>query len=202
MRLMPMRHLPTRHRVTPLLFFAFAVLLAGGASADTRVLLCFPGGPGSTEQAQPIVDEFLAKLAPAAGWTTATGNYTNDMDACKKAMAEGGAQVVMLPLDVYLAERSAWKLSPVATLANKETASKYHIVAKAGVTAEKLKGATVSTGLSASDSFLSRIAFNGAFDCAGDFKLKRERSALSAIKNVARGKVEAAIVNDVEQKAL
>ena len=184
------------------LLVAITLLAAPAALAETRVLLCFPGGPGTTEQAQPVVDQFLSKLAAQAGWDKASGAYYNDMARCAAEIKAGKADVAMIPLDVYLAQRGAWKLAPVAKLANKETAGQYHIVAKKGATLDSIKGQQLSTGLKASDSFLTRVALESRVDVSKDFKVKRRRSALKSVKDVAKGKAAAALLDDVAQKAL
>ena len=91
------------HHLAILIAMSFTAQSASATSA--HVLLCFPGGPGSTEQAQPIVDEFLAHLAVLAGWDNVNGSYINNMRECRAAMkTDTPATVVMVPLDLYLAE--------------------------------------------------------------------------------------------------
>lgn len=186
------------------LFLVSVTLTARPAdAAEKRVLLCFPGGPGNTADAQPIVDKFLTKLAELAGWDKASGTYFNDMSACKKAFGSApGPQVMMVPLDVYLASRGQWKLTPVATLKNEEASGRFHLVAKSGTTLADLKGKRVLTGLRASGRFLSKVAFDGKVDVETHFTLTRKRSGFGAVKRVARGRAEAAILDDNQYRAL
>ena len=170
------------------------------ASAETHVLLCCPGGPGSTADAQPIVDRFLTKLSALAGWDSAKGSYYNNMKACEGEM-KASPSVVMVPLDIYLKERAAWKLQPAAVLTNKETSGSYHLVANKGTTLASLAGKTVATALKTDPQFLSRVAFDGKVDVAG-FTLSSTRSAFKAIKNVVKGKADAVILDDVQYNSL
>ena len=189
------------HHLAILIAISFTAQSASANSA--HVLLCFPGGPGSTEQAQPIVDEFLAHLAVLAGWDNVKGTYINNMRECRAAMkTDTPATVVMVPLDLYLAERESWKLHASASLQNKETAGAYHLVALPGTTLEGLRDQPVQTGLKASDPFLTRVAFDGKVDVKTAFKLERTRSARKAVKNVVKQKTSAAILNDVQFNAL
>ena len=169
---------------------------------DVSFLLCFPGGPGSSTDAKPVVDAFLGALKQSAGWTSVKGDYVNDAATCQAAMAAGGASVVVLPLDVYLERNTAWKLQPVATLANTETASRYHVLAKKGVTLEALKGQKIASGLAASAGFLGRVGFDGKVDLNGGASFVKARTALKALKDLDKGEVQAAIIDDVQQKAL
>ncbi|MFT7621305.1 MAG: hypothetical protein ACI9WU_000466 [Myxococcota bacterium] len=186
------------------LLIALSVLFfAQTASAsDARFLLCFPGGPGSTADAQPVVDKFLGKLASLTGWSGATGTYMNDLADCARQFEAAPPTVVMVPLHVYLAKRTAWKLAAVSTMQNKETSGRYHIVAKKGATLESLKGQKLATGLKADARFFSRVAFANKVDVATHFEMSKTRSALRAVKNVAKGKVAAALVDDVQLSAL
>lgn len=179
-----------------------SLLVATPAAAESkRILLCFPGGPGSTADAQPVVDRFLGKIAGLAGWDSATGAYYNDMSACAAEMKKGAADVVIVPLDIYLKERAAWKLAPIATLENKETSGQYHLIAKEGATLASLKGKKLVTGLKCDEAFLGKVAFAGKLSTS-DYAFERERSPLRAIKNVAKGQADAAILDDNQKRAL
>ncbi len=182
------------------LTLGFLAMPATASATDVKFLLCFPGGPGSTADAQPVVDAFLKALAGQAGWGSASGTYTNDLAQCQSGA--GGAGVVVLPLDLYLQQHTAWRLTPVATLTNKETASRYHVVTKKGTTLDALKGKPVSTAIPASDAFLSRVGFDGKLDVSKDIALSRVRTALKALKDLDKGVVSAVLLDDVQQKAL
>ena len=198
-----MKNVLTHRRYLAALACVMLLVTSTANAKTTHLLLCFPGGPGSTEQAQPIVDEFIGHLAALAGLSDVSGTYINNMRNCKAAMkAEAGASVIMVPLSVYLGERANWKLSAVATLQNKETAGSYHIVAQPGTTLEALKSQVVQSGLKESDGFLSKVAFKGQVDVGSAFTFERTRSARKAVKNVVKGKASAAILNDVQFNAL
>ena len=179
-----------------------AALRPSAARADETVLLCFPGGPGTTEDAQPVVDRFLKRLAEQAGWKGATGAYYNDLAACRRQFGAAPPTVAMVPLDVYLEKRTSWKLSPVATLQNKETAARYYLVGRAGTTVAGLKGKKVSTALKASRRFLGRIAFGGKVNVEADFDLVATRSTPKTLKNILDGKAEAGIVTEQVYRTL
>lgn len=184
---------------------ALAVLLCAppqAAAEEVKVLLCFPGGPGSTEDAQPIVDRFLGRVATLAGWAKASGTYCNDMTACQQAREDGAPQAVILPLDVYLANRARWNLTPVAALQNKEITGRYHVIVQKGKTLEAVKGQTLITSLKSAASFLSRVAFEGKISVETDFQFSRVRSPIRAIRNVVDGKAAAAILDDNQRRSL
>jgi hypothetical protein len=190
------------NRTIPLLVVAFALGASSVLAADTRVVLCFPGGPGSTTDAQPTVDRFLARLDKEMGWKSSKGKYFNSMAACRNAYKDLAPTMVMVPLHVYLSTRAAWKLTPVAILQNKETSGQFHILTKNAACQNCLTGATVSTGLQVSDRFLSKVAFDGKVAVGKSFTVKRTRSPMRAIKLVVNGKAIAVIVDDVVKRSL
>jgi hypothetical protein len=108
----------------------------------------------------------------------------------------------MVPLDLYLASRADWNLTPLATLENQEASTQYHIVARAGATLDSIKGEVLATGLKAAANFFSRVALGGQVNVDTDFDLTRTRTPLRAVKNVSRGRAAAALLDDVQQRAL
>jgi hypothetical protein len=192
-----------------LLFTALATVTLIGLSTDlrtahaaqTKVLLCFPGGPGTTQDAQPIVDRFVARLAPLAGWGSAAGRYVNSRAACEREM-RAGYQVLMAPLDVYLERRVQWGLKAASELKTTQTSGQFHVLAKAGVTMASLAGQKVITPLKITPNFLVKIAFPIQAATVRALQISSVRSAYRAIKNVARDKAAAAIINDIQKRSL
>jgi len=174
-------------------------MLATPVSAE-RVLLCFPGGPGSTSAAQKTVNKFLSRLAGPAGWKSATGAYYTDVASCESAFKKG-ADVVMIPLHVYLSRQKSWKLVPAATMKNKEASGQFHVYAPKGTSLASLSGKTVTTSLKAGNRFMARVAFSGKLPLGKGISVNRVRSARRAIKNLLKGKAAAAIIDDVQLKS-
>ena len=108
----------------------------------------------------------------------------------------------MVPLTVYLTKRTPWKLRSVVSVDTSKTSGKYHWVAPKGETLESLRGKKVVTGLQATAQFLGKVAFSGKVDVSGGYAFKKVRSSLSAIKQVAKGRASAVIVDDLQRKSL
>ncbi|HIA02461.1 MAG TPA: hypothetical protein EYN66_11205 [Myxococcales bacterium] len=189
-------------RLLLLLVLIFTLTVTAATAGDASVVLCFPGGPGSTADAQPVVDRFMAQLSKEMGWKDAKGVYFNQMSTCKHAYKDHAATLVMVPLNVYLEVRTSWKLNPIVLMNNKESSGQFHVITKTASCSGCLKGQTVTTGLKMSNNFLSRVAFDGKLQVGKGFTLKRTRSPIRAIKSVLKDKAIAAIVNDAQRRSL
>ena len=184
-----------------ILFFILGLILVStpATARDASIVLCFPGGPGSTADAQPVVDRFVAELSKEMGWKDAKGIYLNILSACRNAYKDHAPTLVMASLDLYLSIKKGWSLKPLVQLNNKSTSGSFHIITKVPDCKDCLNGQTVVTGLKMSEKFLSKVAFDGKINVGKDFTLKRTRSPIRAIKSVVRGKAVAAIVNDTQR---
>jgi len=176
--------------------------LMAHAEPSTSFVLCIPGGPGSTTDAQPVVDRFLKTLGESVDLGTSVGTYYTDFGSCAQAFKKPATKrIVMIPLNVYLRERKAWRLRALVQVDTAKTSGQYHIVAAKGETLDSLRGKRWVTGLKLEASFLSRVAFDGQVTLTAD-GLKHQRSSLSAIKRVAKGRADAVIVDDLQRKSM
>ena len=172
------------------------------AQVSTSFVLCIPGGPGSTADAQPVVDRFLKQVNERVNLGTTEAAYYTDFASCLQQVRKAAAnRIVMVPLDVYLRERQAWQLRSVVQVDTAKTSGQYHVVASKGETLASLQGKRWVTGLKLDAPFLSRIALDGAVVLPSD-GFKKVRSSLSAIKRVAKGRADVVIVDDLQRKSM
>lgn len=163
----------------------------------TTLLICNVGGPGTAKQAQPVVDKFLRHLEKSGGWKgqSLRGIYATRTDTCTKLWSQHKPTMVVADPATYLAHRAAWKLSPVARMGRAD-ALKYHLLVRAGSSKklEELAGKTILTPLAHDPRFVARVLFGGKLKGAS-LKLERARRPLAAIRKVARGKADAALID-------
>ena len=184
------------------LIASLAWLPVAHAETSTSFVLCIPGGPGSTVDAQSVVDRFLNTLRDGTDLGPAAGAYYTDFASCAQALKKpADKRFVMIPLNVYLRERKAWQLRALVQVDTAKTSGQYHVVAPKGETLESLRGKRWVTGLKLKAPFLSRVAFDGRVALAPE-GLKHLRSSLSAIKRVAKGRADVVIVDDLQRKSM
>ncbi len=180
---------------------------AADDSDALRVVICHPGGPGSTEEAAPRLATFSARVEELAGWPEGhmQGIYLNTSDACELQLRTRKPHVAILSLDTYLAHGAELKALPLLeVLPLSGERERYHLVGSAEETEalDDLKGKTIAGETLTDPKFLSRLVFAGRLDAAEDLALERTRTALRALRLVQRGKAAAALVDSNTAKEL
>ncbi|MBW2730905.1 MAG: PhnD/SsuA/transferrin family substrate-binding protein [Deltaproteobacteria bacterium] len=161
------------------------------------LLICHMGGPGTAKQAQPVVDKFLRHLERSGGWPAQSlqGTYATRPARCAKLWEQDKPTIVVTDLATYLSHRKTWKLTPVAHMgpANGLT---YHLLVREGGAKKlaEISGKTILTPMANTPRFIARVVFGGKLP-ASALTLKHTRRPLRAIRALARGKVDAALVD-------
>ena len=86
------------------------------AAAASLLVFCAPGYPGTSDDAQPLVDEFAKTLAGAAGWPG--GSLTAVYDASEKSdltrLAAPEAGLAFVPYPFFVQHGNELHLAPLA----------------------------------------------------------------------------------------
>ncbi len=171
----------------------------------TTLLICNVGGPGTTRQAQPVVDKFLMRMEKVGGWSakSQSGAYYTRLKDCDRYFADKKPKMIVTDLATYLERQKAWNLTPLAHMGS-ATSTRYHLLVPEGMAKDlaALKGKTLVTTLARRPLFLSKIVFGGKLDVATHFKLKRTRRPLKGLRKVARGHAEATVVEELAYQYL
>ncbi len=87
---------------------------AWAARPPVTLVVCAPGYPGSTAEAQPAMDAFAAAVAAAAGWQPGelTAVYHETEQAGLARLAAPDAALALVPLPFWLQHREALGLAP------------------------------------------------------------------------------------------
>lgn len=182
--------------------FFIAVALAAPALADSKLLVCYPGKPGSPEQAQPTMDALAEQLTKRWGIADVIkATYRTDLAEAKKYLDEQKPEFGILSLSCWLAwkrEGVSMKLLATGTQANKAT-QRYHLIVGADSPAKSLadlKGKKIPSSHVADERFVREVIFDGVAE-AKDLQLCLETEHLTrAWKGCARGKVDAVLIDD------
>jgi len=179
----------------------------GQVDDGRKFLICHTGSVTTAEEAQPYIDGFGGYLARKLGWQEGTWEvkFENLRADGEKALAEWSPSFAALSLGIFLEQEGPQNLVPlVLARINGKTTNKYYIlVAKdSAKTVEDLKGKRIVGSILDDATFLSKVVFAGKLEAATHFDLKQTKRPLRAIRKVARGKLDAALVDDVQLQSL
>lgn len=106
------------------------------AAEPVAFVICAPGYPGTTAEAQPAMDAFAAALATRAGWPAGAivGSYFERENEGAARLARRDVSVAMLSLPLFLKEGGRVKLSArlAAVQVGAEPTEVWSLVAKKG----------------------------------------------------------------------
>ena len=182
--------------------------VANPARAATEVLVCYPGGGNvKPRQAKPAMEKMLGVLERLGGWTAGTFHhqFTSSVDECRKKIAADKPAYLITSLGLFLEHRAAHglvvMLSPKMAGQGHEI---YRILVKKGGPADLagLKGKTLGGSLLDEPGFLARIVFEAKIDPATHFSLQPSSRALRDLRKLAKGQLDAVLVNEQQYQAL
>jgi len=185
------------------------VLLCGMAlcAQERVVVICQTGSVTSPEEAQPYIDSFGKYLAGKAGW--AEGSYRiqfeNSREGGMKLLDDPKVAYGTLSLGIFLEGEAKYRLKPlVLARISGKTTTKYRVMVKKGTykTLDDLKDKVLTGNLVDDPLFLTKVVFAGKYRAGQDFKLKQTPRALRALRNVSKGKADAALVDDLQFSSL
>ncbi len=184
------------------------ILAAVALSAEpVAFVVCAPGYPGTTAEAQPAMDAFAAALAEKAGWKPGSivGGYYESEKAGAARLLKPDVAIAMLSLPFYLQEEAARKLHPqlVAVQAGGEPAETWSLVAKKGrVTAPRsLEGWKVVSVAGYSPGFV-RGALTGFGQLPTSAEVVQSGQVLSWLRKAAAGEDVALLLDGAQGAAL
>lgn len=209
-----LRAMRRRLRSLSVLFaLAAGVCLAGppkpAAPAGPRALVfCAPGYPGTTEEAQPRMDDIAAALGESAGWKAGLkATYFPAEKAGLARLAEPDVVLALVPLPFFLAHEAELKLTARLAVVQQgfEATQSWTLVAKKGAlkSAADLEGYSLFSTAGYAPDFVTKVALDGYGPVPASVKVTTGGQVLSALRKAAQGKEKLAVVLDSEQaKAL
>lgn len=169
------------------------------AAGPKNMLLCLPGFPGTTAQAQPYVDKMLRHLETDLGYESGsmTGAYLPDgSKATAKLKSEKPGFVLMGP-SVLAENNKSMTLHIIAKVeANGRGQETYYVVTKKGGPSDlsALVGKTVSGTMVHDEKYVYNVVLDQNLP-RGTLTVKSNKRPLKSLRDVVKGNVDAAIVD-------
>jgi len=174
--------------------------------APITLVICAPGYPGNTKEAQPNMDALASAVAKAAGWPAARvrAEYHEAEDAGVARLKATSPSVAMVPLPFYLAHASALKLTARAQAVEKDGKASvtWTLVAKKGrvTSASSLAGFNVVSLAAYAPDFIRNVALAQWGKLPADVTFTATGQVLSALRKAASGE-NVAVLLDTAQAA-
>ncbi|QFY44993.1 phosphate/phosphite/phosphonate ABC transporter substrate-binding protein [Candidatus Methylospira mobilis] len=134
-----------------------------------------------------------------------TSLFSSSLSECKQLFDDKRPGFSILSLGLYLERREKYDLIPlVRPRINGESSERYRVMAQPGKFdgIDALKGKSLGgTPLDDAD-FVSRIVFEGRYPVLSFFEPKPTRMALKSIRAVAKGELDAVLLNQQQYDAL
>ena len=184
------------------------LLCAPALAADpVSLIICAPGFPGTTAEAQPTIDALAAAMAGAAKWAPAElkGAYYETEPGGVARLSQPDAALALLPLALFLEQEASLKLSAkqAAIMKGKADGNEvWSLVAKKGAIAkaEALAGYEVVSIVGFSPRFIKGPVLGAWGKLPEGVKFTQSKQVLSAMRRAAKGD-KVALLLDAEQTA-
>lgn len=184
------------------------IVLSGIANADpSTVVVCYPGGPVSEDDANKAMSAMLGVVERVGGWPANTFNstFSSDVAGCEKLLTTNKPAFAITSLGIFLDQREALHLDPVVQPKMRgETTEQFHLVAIKGrfSSLEDLKGKMVGGTVFDEAAFIRKVVFANKLDPATDFQLKAGKQAIRALRALDKGELDAVLLNGQQYAAL
>lgn len=189
--------------ILPAIFLASAVV-AAAAPAPITLVICAPGYPGTTKEAQPSMDKLAAAVSTAAGWPPArlAAEYHETEEAGVARLKAKTPALALVPLPFYLVHQSELKLTARAQAVEKDgtPATTWTLVAKKGrvTSAESLAGFTIVSLAAYAPDFIRNVALAKWGSLPANVKFQATGQVLGALRKSANGD-DVAVLLDASQ---
>ena len=195
---------------TPILaaFLLAAGLATATASAPVTIVICAPGYPGTTKEAQPSMDILAGAVSKSTGWPAArvTAEYYESEDAGSARLKATSPSLAMVPLPFYLAHADDLKLTPRAQAVEKDgTASvTWTLVAKKRRVTKpsSLSGFTIVSRASYAPNFVRNVALGSWGKIPADVTFSATGQILSALRKAANDESIAVLLDAAQAASL
>ncbi|HVP67797.1 MAG TPA: PhnD/SsuA/transferrin family substrate-binding protein [Anaeromyxobacteraceae bacterium] len=178
------------------------------AAEPVAFVICAPGYPGSTAEAQASMDAFAAALTARAGWPAGSlvGAYYESEKAGAERLARPDAVVGMFTLPFFLEEAGRAKLQPrlAAVQAGSEADEVWSLVAKKGrVTGPgSLAGWKLVSIAGYAPAFVRGVALGAWGKLPATTEIVQSSQVLSWLRKAAAGDNVALLLDGMQGKAL
>jgi ABC-type phosphate/phosphonate transport system substrate-binding protein len=175
------------------------------APAKPLFVVCSPGSPGTTAEAQPTMDLFAAALSAKAGLSVAAVyDETEEAGVARLRGEDAAAALVSLPFYLKHERDLALRARLQAVSKGRPELEVWTLVAKKGrvATPAALDGFTLVSNAGFAPAFVRGPALGGYGPLPASVRVVASGNVLSALRRAAAGEQVAVLVDGTQQAAL
>jgi ABC-type phosphate/phosphonate transport system substrate-binding protein len=192
-------HVRTQFKVALVVSFVLGAVSVAAPPQALLLVVCSPGSPGTTEEAQPRLDAF-AKAVSAKTGTPISAVYEPTEEGGAKKIASAGLAIVSLPF--FLAHERDLGLHArlIAVQEGRPALESWTLVAQKGrvTKAEQLAGFTIVSTAGFAPAFVRGAV--GALPQG--VKIEQTNAVLSALRRAANGEAVAVLLDGPQAASL
>lgn len=183
-----------------------AMVAAKAGKEPQKILFCLPGFPGTTQQAQPYVDKVLRHVEQELSWDveTLSGTYLPDGEEGVEALRKIRPFLALVGPSIYASQHDALKMSVIGQVEVQGRGEESYsvITRKDGPkTIEELKGKKILGAVVHDAKFVHNVLWDKKIP-VGSATLEATQRPLQALRKVARGQADAAVVDSMVSSGL
>ena len=177
------------------------------AAAVSTLVFWAPGYPGTSGDAQPLVDQFAEAAVKAAGWPAGSlaASYDPTDEGSVAKLSSPDAALAFIPYPFFVQHGTQFHFTPLvqADVSGTGTRQRWTLVAKTGkVTGPaSLPGYTILSVAGYAPEFVRHSALE-AWTLPADVKIQFTGQVLSTLRRVASGEQSVALLDQPQATAL
>ena len=195
-------------KTTSIALASILVAAASAAPAPVTLVICAPGYPSNTAEAQPSMDALAKAVSQAAGWPDArlAAEYHETEQGGIDRFKGAPPTLALIPLPFYLSHASELKLVPRTQAVMKDGAATevWTLVAKKGrvTSSATLSGWQLVSLAAYSPRFIRNVALASWGALPKDVTFVPSGSVLSALRKAAAGDNVAVLLDGAQAASL
>ena len=182
-------------------------VIAVAAPDLEMIVVCYPGGSVNIKDANGAMNAMLGIVERLGQWPEHSFNsqFTTKTDECRKLLDENNPKFAITSLGLYLDLRTKHNLVPIVQPNIKgRTTERYWVLTQKDKykSLDELKNKTLGGTVLEESAFIGKIVFAGKYDPAKFFVLKTSNQAIHALRSLAKGELDAVILNELQFNGL
>jgi len=196
-----------RSLLIPSILILITVLAGAGSDGPVWVVICAPGYPGNTEQAQPMMDDLALRLTETSGRAADSlrAVYHQTLDGGLDRLGGAEASIALVGLPFYLEFRERLGLTPLLQIEHAGAeVEQWSLVARRSALSEpgSLNGWELAGIVGYAPNFVRKVALAEWGELPEHVDIRFSKRVVSKLRSAAAGESIAVLLDRGQTEAL